>query len=383
MSRRIYLDAHATTPVDAEVVAAMLPFMNGFFGNPAGGQHIFGREAAAAVAHARAQVAGLIGAGSCEIIFTSGATESNNMAIQGSVIPERAASCRVVTAASEHISVLDPVRALSRLGADIETLPVDRRGRVNPQVLKAALREPTTLVSLMAANNEVGTLHPIATLAAMARAQNALVHCDAAQAVGHIPVDVKRWDVDFLSLSAHKFYGPKGVGALYVRGGVAGSSLRPVLHGGGHEDGLRAGTLNVPGIVGLGEACRLAAGRLKDDGRRVARLRDQLQRKLLEMIHGATVNGDQEARLPHNLNISLPGVDGRALAEALDGIAISTGAACTAAQEKPSHVLLAMGLSPEQALESLRFGLTRHTTAAEVDEAADAVVRAADRLRIR
>lgn len=381
MSRRIYLDAHATTPVDPAVVAAMLPFMNGLYGNPASEQHSSGREAALAVATARGRVAALIGAESEEIVFTGGATESNNLAIQGSVLIERAASCRVVTTACEHSSVLDPLHALSRHGLETEMLPVDQGGRVDPQALKEALRTKTTLVSLMAANNEVGTVHPISTLAVLTRDQNVLFHCDAAQAVGHIPVDVKLWSVDFLSLSAHKFYGPKGMGALFVRGGVAGSSLRPILHGGGQEDGLRAGTLNVPGIVGLGEACRLAAMRMQDDGRRVASLRDRLQAHLLTRIDGASVNGDQEARLPHNLNISLPGVDGRALARALAGIAISTGAACTAAQDKPSHVLLAMGLSPQRARGTLRFGLTRHTTAAEVDEAADAVVSAAIRLR--
>ncbi len=364
MSRRIYLDAHATTPVDPAVVAAMLPFMNGFYGNPAGEQHLFGREAAQAVATARAHVAKLIGAESEEIIFTGSATESNNLAIQGSVMPERASSSRVVTTACEHSSVLDPIHVLSRHGAEMEILPVDNRGRVAPQDLKEALHTKTTLISLMAANNEVGTLHPISTLAALADEQNVLFHCDAAQAVGHIPVDVKQWGVDFLSLSAHKFYGPKGMGALYLRGGVAGSSLRPILHGGGHEDGLRAGTLNVPGIVGLGEACRLAAARLQADSRRVAPLRNRLQTHLLNRFEGAMVNGDLEARLPHNLSISLPGVDGRALAEALDGIAVSTGAACAAAQDKPSNVLLALGLSPDRVLGTLRFGLTRNTTAA-------------------
>jgi len=383
MPRRIYLDAHATTPVDPAVVTAMLPFMNDFYGNPAGEQHIFGREAAQAVAIARTHVAEFIGAESEEIIFTGSATESNNLAIQGSVMPERTSSSRIVTCLTEHSSILDPIHTLSRRGAHIEILPVDSGGRVAPQALREALRTRTTLVSLMAANNEVGTLHAIPTLAAIAREQNVLFHCDAAQAVGHIPVDVKKWDVDLLSLSAHKFYGPKGMGALYVRGGVAGSSLRPILHGGGHEDGLRAGTLNVPGIVGLGEACRLAASRLHVDSRRMASLRDRLQSQLLDRIEGATVNGDQEARLPHNLNISLPGTNGRALAEALDGIAVSTGAACAAGQDKPSHVLLAMGLSPDRALGTLRFGLTRHTTAAEIDEVAAAVVRVATQLRGR
>jgi cysteine desulfurase len=258
---------------------------------------------------------------------------------------------------------------------------VDRAGRLESSVLEQALASPTGLVTLMAANNEIGTLHAMPEMAAVTRPRGILLHTDAAQAVGHIPVDVRAWGVDFLSLSGHKFYGPKGAGALYVRGGTAGAELTPLVHGGGQEDGLRPGTLNVPAIVGLGAACRLARGRLAQDGRHLATLRDRLQARLVASLPGIVVNGDQESRLPHNLNIIIPGVNGKQLAEDVKLLALSTGSACAAALPKPSHVLLALGLSPQEADASVRFGLLRDARPADIDEAAERLIASVDRLR--
>lgn len=381
MSRRIYLDAHATTPADPEVVAAMLPFMNGIFANPSSTQHAGGRDAAAAVAMARSQVADLIGASPEEIVFTSGATESNNLAIHGSVPGWGSHPGQVVTAATEHSAVLDPVHALARYGHRVDVLPVSRDGMLRPEELAGVLQENILMTSVMAANNEVGTLQPVAALAAVAHDAGAIVHCDAAQAVGHIPVDTGTLGVDLLSFSAHKFYGPKGVGALYVRGGMAGSALRPLVYGGGHEDGLRAGTLNVPAIIGMGLACKLAARRMHEDAQRLSRLRDALQETLLEQVEGATVNGAATARLPHNLNITLPGVDAGRLAASLQNVEVTTGAACAAGAGRPSHVLSALGLSPAAAASTLRFGLTRHCSQRDIQEAAAEVTAAWRRLR--
>jgi cysteine desulfurase len=381
MPRRLYLDAHATTPADPEVVAAMLPFFNGMPGNPASPHHIFGRDAATAVQQAREQVARLIGASAPEILFTSGATESNNLVIQGAATRSLAGGAQLITAATEHSSVLDPCQAMARRGAHLSVLPVDGAGHLSSAALEQALTTPTGLVTLMAANNEIGTLHAMPEIAALTRSREILLHTDAAQAVGLIPVDVEAWGVDFLSLSGHKFYGPKGAGALYVRGGTAGAEITPVVHGGGQEDGLRPGTMNVPAIVGLGEACRLAESRLAVDGPRLAMLRDRLQARLLAGLDGVTVNGDEDSRLPHNLNITIPGIDGRCLAAEVDHLALSTGSACASALPKPSHVLLALGLSREAADSSIRFGLLRSTQPGEIDEAADRVISAVERIR--
>ena len=381
MPRRLYLDAHATTPADPEVVAAMLPFFNGMHGNPASPHHIQGSEVAAAVHKARESVARLIGASAHEILFTSGTTESNNLVIQGAAAHSLTAGAQVVTAATEHSSVIDPCQAMARRGAQLCILPVDECGRLQSTDLEESLAVPTGLVTLMAANNEVGTLHSMPEIAALTGPRRVLLHTDAAQAVGHIPVDVEAWGVDFLSLSGHKFYGPKGAGALYIRGGTSGAELTPVLHGGGQEDGLRPGTLNVPAIVGLGKACRLAEGRLATDAPRLAILRDRLQGRLAAGLEGVVVNGAEDARLPHNLNIPIPGVHGSRLATEVEHLALSTGSACASALTKPSHVLLALGLSREAADCSIRFGLLRNAQASEIDEAADRVISAVNRVR--
>ncbi len=374
MPRRIYLDAHATTPADPGVVAAMLPFMNGCFANPASETHDAGRQAAAAVARARRQVADLIGAAPEEVFFTSGATESNNLAIQGSLPDTRPTGARALTLATEHSAVLDPLHALQRHGTQVTVMEVTAQGHADPAAWEQQCARQPQLVSVMLANNEVGTIHPVSALARVARRHGAMVHCDGAQAVGHIPVDTGSLGVDLLSFSAHKFYGPKGVGALYVRGGIAGSALRPLLLGGGQEEGLRSGTLNVPGIVGMGRACRLAAVRMAGDMPRLQELRDRLEAALMAAIPGARVNGDRESRLPHNLSLTLPGVDAARLAAALPSVELSTGAACAARPGKPSHVLAALGLTASESAATLRFGLTRHLGEAEIDEAADQVL---------
>jgi cysteine desulfurase len=381
MSRRLYLDAHATTPADPQVVAAMLPFFNGTHGNPASHHHLYGEEAGVAVQEARNHVARLIGASAQEILFTSGATESNNMVIQGVAVTAMTSGAQLVTAATEHSSVLDPCQAVARRGASLKILPVDRDGHLLTGELEEATTGATGLVTLMAANNEIGTLHSLADIGRVARSQGFLLHTDAAQAVGHIPVDVSAWGVDFLSLSGHKFYGPKGAGALFIRGGTAGAPLTPVIHGGGQEDGLRPGTLNVPAIVGLGEASRLARQRLSHDGQHLTALRDRLQSRLLHELASARVNGDQKARLPHNLSITIPGINGSHLATEVKRLAMSTGSACASALPKPSHVLLALGMNREAAESTVRFGLVRSTRPEDIDDAAERIVAAAKTLR--
>jgi len=386
----IYLDHHATTPVDARVLEAMLPFFGEKFGNAASKQHRFGWDANDAVERARKQVAALIGAGSKDIVFTSGATEANNLAIKGAArAAERFARAtegaegsegrrdHIVTIATEHQSVLDPIARLEKDGWRVTVLPVGRDGLVDIAAVDASITGRTALVSVMAANNEIGVLQPIKELAAAAHAKGAWFHTDAVQAVGKVPFDVEELDVDFASLSAHKVYGPKGVGALYVRRKRV--TIAAEIDGGGHERGMRSGTLNVPGIVGFGRAAEIAREEMASESKRVAALRDRLLERLQETTDGLTVNGARHARLPGCLNVSFDGIDGEALLVSLDDVAVSSGAACT--QAEPSHVLMALGLSKERALASLRFGLGRGTTAADVDYAAQKVGEVVKRLR--
>jgi len=375
----IYLDHHATTPCDGRVLEAMLPFFTQQFGNAASRQHAFGWAANDAVERARKQVAVLMGAGSKDVIFTSGATEANNLAIKGAAKARRAERDHLVTVATEHQAVLDPMTRLEHEGWHVTVLPVDRLGLLDLAALEQAITPRTALVSVMAANNEIGVLQPIKDAAALAHAKGAWFHTDAVQAVGKVPFDVEALDVDFASLTAHKIYGPKGVGALYVRRNQRGVKLAAEIEGGGHERGLRSGTLNVPGIVGFGQAAEIARAELSQEARRTIALRDRLLSALLATTDGMTVNGALEARLPGNLNVSFEGIDGEALLVSLDDVAVSSGAACTAAE--PSHVLVALGLSTDRALASLRFGIGRATTAAEIDAAAAKVADVVNRLR--
>ncbi|MDA0204916.1 MAG: aminotransferase class V-fold PLP-dependent enzyme [Acidobacteria bacterium] len=381
MTLPIYLDHQATTPVDVRVLEAMLPYFCEVFGNAASRNHSFGWRAREAVSRARDQLAELIGASSCEIVFTSGATESNNLAIRGAVEASGRASGRVITCATEHKAVLDPCLRLRRLGFDVVVLPVDSDGLLDPQRVADALTDDTVLVSVMYANNEIGVLQPIAQIGAIVRETRALFHVDAAQAVGKIGVDVERDAIDLLSLSAHKFYGPKGAGALYVSRRGRRAEIAAQMDGGGHERGLRSGTLNVPGIVGLGAACDICREEMEVEGQRLARLRDRLKDKLFAALDGLQVNGSLDRRLPNNLSVSFAGVDGESLLMGLDELAVSSGSACTSESPEPSHVLRALGVPEKLAHASLRFGLGRQNTEEEVDYAADKVAAVVTRLR--
>ena len=379
----IYLDYHATTPADPRVVEALAPYFTERFGNAASRHHAFGWAARDAAEAARRQVAGLIGADPREICFTSGATESNNLALKGALSAAAAARPHIVTVATEHRAVLDPCRRLADAGARVTEVAPDSDGLVSPKAIEQALTDDTVLVSVMLANNEIGVLQPIAEIAEITRARGILLHSDAAQAVGRIPVDVGALGVDLLSFTAHKLYGPKGVGALYVRRRRPRVPLAPIIDGGGHERGLRSGTLNVPGIVGFGAAADICRTGLAAEGERIGRLRDRLLAALTGRLDGVTVNGSLRRRLPHNLNVSFAGVEGESLLVGLDDVAVSSGAACTTASPglEPSHVLRAIGLPDELARASLRFGLGRWTTEEEIDYAADKVSSLVERLR--
>lgn len=377
----IYLDNNATTRVDPRVLDAMLPYFTEKYGNAASRHHGFGREAEAAVETAREQVATLIGASPKEIIFTSGATESDNLAIKGVAAMHRRKGNQIVTVATEHRAVLDPCRRLEREGFQVTFLPVDSFGRVTADQVAAALNEHTILVSVMAANNEIGTLQPVAAIGKLCKERGVLFHTDAVQAAGTISLDVEAMGMDLCSLSAHKIYGPKGVGALYVRRRNPHVRLEPILDGGGHERGLRSGTLPVPLIVGIGVACELCRQERDAEGKRQTQLREKLRQGIMDHLEGVRLNGHPVERLPGNLNMSFAGVHGEALLMGLRNIAVSSGSACTSAEPEPSYVLKALGLSDELAHASLRFGLGRFTTEDEIDFAIEEVVRVAKHLR--
>lgn len=381
MNLPIYLDHHATTPVDARVLRLMLPFYQDVFGNAASRNHSFGWAARDAVSRARDQIAALLGSSAREIVFTSGATESNNLAIRGAVEATGKMRGRIITCATEHKAVLDPCSRLKKLGYEVVVLPVDSVGLLDLGRLKSALTADTILVSVMYANNEIGVIQPIAEIGALIRETRALFHVDAAQAVGKIPVNVERDAIDLMSLTAHKLYGPKGIGALYIRRRGRRAEVTAQMDGGGHERGLRSGTLNVPGIVGLGAACELASDEMGAEAERVAGLRNRLKDKLLSSLDGVTVNGSETSRLPHNLSMGFEGVDGESLLMGLDDMAVSSGSACTSASPEPSHVLRALGVPEKLAHASLRFGLGRQTSQEEVDYAADKVAAVVTRLR--
>jgi cysteine desulfurase len=377
----IYLDNHATTPVDPRVLAAMLPCFREKFGNASSRNHSFGWQAEAAVEQARAQVAKLLGASAKEIVFTSGATESDNLAIKGVAEACRGKGNNIVTVVTEHKAVLDSCKHLEKQGYRATYLPVQSDGRLRLEELERALTGETILVSVMAANNEVGVLQPLEQIGALCRRRGVLFHTDAAQAAGKIPLDVEKMSIDLLSLSGHKMYGPKGVGALYVRRNPP-APITAMIDGGGQEHGVRSGTLNVPGIVGLGQACEIAREELAAESARIAALRDRLRNTICDRVAEVVIHGSMEHRLPGNLNLSFTGVDGESLLVAIgDDIAVSSGAACTSAKLEPSYVLKALGASDDLANSSLRFGIGRFNSEAEIDHAAARVVEAVHRLR--
>lgn len=383
MARCVYLDYHATTPVDPRVLAAMLPYFTEHFGNPASRQHPVGWKALDAVDHARAQIAGLIGASGGEIVLTSGATESNNLAIKGAAQALRERGDHIVTVATEHKSVLDSCKRLEKDGFRVTFLGVDRDGFVRLDELRAALTDRTVLVSVMAANNEIGVLQPLDRISEIAHQRGVLVHSDAAQAAGKVPIDVEAMGVDLLSLTGHKLYGPKGAGALYVRRRKPRLQLTCQIDGGGHENGLRSGTLNVPAIVGLGLATEICAAEMEGESARLRAQRDRLLGGLRDSNHGVRVNGSLERRLPHNLHVTFDQIDGEALLMALGDLAVSTGSACSSGSQAPSHVLQAIGATGDAAGASIRFGLGRDTTDADIDFAIDRVTTVVGRLRQR
>ena len=377
----IYMDNNATTRTDPRVVEAMLPYFTERYGNAASLTHAFGREADEAVDQARGQVAALLGAHPREIVFTSGATESNNLALKGVAAMYRPKGDHLVTVATEHKAILDPIRRLEREGLNVTILPVDAFGRVSVEQVAQALTPRTILVSVMAANNEIGTLQPIREIGRLCKERGVLFHSDAAQAAGKVPLDVEEMGVDLLSVSAHKMYGPKGVGALYVRRRDPRVRLEPQIDGGGQERGLRSGTSNVPAIVGFGVACELCRQEMAGEARRLTELRERLGRGIQDELCDVTFNGHPTERLPGNLNLSFAGVKGEALLMALRDVALSSGSACTTASLEPSYVLKALGLDDELAHASIRFGLGRFNTAEEVDAVIRDVVRVVHYLR--
>jgi cysteine desulfurase len=377
----IYLDNHATTPMDPRVLEAMIPYFTGKFGNAASRNHQFGWEAEQAVENAREQIAKLIGATAKEIIFTSGATESNNLAIKGVAEMYKEKGNHIITAATEHKAVLDTCKRLEKYGYRVTYLPVQADGLINLEDLKRAMDDKTILVTIMAANNEIGVLQPIDEIGRICKEKGVLFHTDAVQALGKVPLDVNKSNIALMSLTGHKLYGPKGVGALYVRRKNPRVQLSAIIDGGGHERGMRSGTLNVPGIVGFGKACEIAMQEMPTESKRLAALRDRLKDKLLKNLDETHVNGSMEHRLPGNLNISFVYVEGESLLMGINDIAVSSGSACTSATLEPSYVLKALGLGDDVAHSSIRFGIGRFNTEAEIDYVADRMIDTVKKLR--
>ncbi len=382
----IYMDNHATTPMDPRVLEEMLPYFVEKFGNAASRNHSFGWAAEEAVETARERIAKLIGATPKEIIFTSGATESDNLAIKGAVDMYREEGDHIITAVTEHKAVLDTCKHLERDGFRVTYLPVRKDGLIDLDDLKRALdgkanEGKTILVSIMSANNEIGVLQPIEEIGRLCRERGLIFHTDAAQSIGKVPVNVDKQNLDLMSIAGHKLYGPKGVGALYVRNKNPRLRLAALLDGGGHERGMRSGTLNVPGIVGLGKACAIAQEEMLKESCHLAGKRNRLRDRIMSRLDEVNINGSMEHRLPGNLNLSFAGVDGESLMMALNDIALSSGSACTTAKIEPSHVLRAIGVSDDLAHSSIRFGIGRFNTDAEVDYVADRLVETVTRLR--
>ena len=376
----IYLDYQATTPTDPRVVEAMLPYFTQKFGNPHSRNHSFGWESEEAVEKAREQIAGIVQADPREIIFTSGATESNNLALKGVMRFHKEKKNHLITLVTEHKCVLDSARHLEMEGVEVTYLPVKPDGLVDLEVLAAAITPKTALVSIMAANNEIGVIQPLAEIGALCRAKGVYFHTDAAQAIGKIPMDVEAMKIDLMSISGHKIYGPKGIGALYVRRKPR-VRLEAMIHGGGQERGMRSGTLPTPLIVGLGEACAIAEKEMPEEAKRLEALRDRLYKGITERLPEVYLNGDLAHRLPGNLNLSFAYVEGEGLMMGIKDLAVSSGSACTSASLEPSYVLRALGVNEELAHTSIRFGLGRFTTVDEIDMAVEQVVGAVTRLR--
>ncbi|HUA35279.1 MAG TPA: IscS subfamily cysteine desulfurase [Candidatus Binataceae bacterium] len=382
MKTPIYMDNHATTRMDPRVLEAMLPYFTEKFGNAASRNHSFGWEAEEGVGRARDQIAALIGGKSKEIIFTSGATESDNLAIKGVVEFYKDKGNHIITCVTEHKAVLDSCRALERAGkATVTYLPVDKYGMVNPDDVRNAITDKTVLISIMWANNEVGTIHPVAEIGKIAKEKGVIFHCDAVQAIGHIPVDAEKAGVDLLAMTAHKLYGPKGCGALWVRSKGPRVRLTPIIDGGGHERGMRSGTLNVTGIVGFGAACEIAGKEMAEEIARMRDLRDKLRAGLFERLDEIYLNGHPTERLPGNLNVSFAYVEGESLLMGINDVAVSSGSACTSATLEPSYVIRALGIDDELAHSSIRFGVGRFNTEEEVEYVTDRVSREVKRLR--
>jgi cysteine desulfurase len=381
MENRIYLDYSATTPTDPRVVEKMMPYFTKIFGNAASRNHSYGWEAEEAVEKAREQIADLIGASSKEIIFTSGSTESNNIALQGIAEMHKEKGNHIITCLTEHKAILDPAHYLESQGYKVTFLKVDEQGMISLDDLKNAITEKTILISLMAANNEIGVLHPVKEIGEIARERGVFFHTDATQAVGKVPINVEEMNIDLLSLSGHKIYAPKGAGALYVRRRNPRVRLAPVVHGGGHERGMRSGTLNVTGIVGLGEACAICKEELPLEMKRLTHLRDKLHKGLTEKVDYLVLNGHPEHRLPGLLNLSFSYIEGESLMMGIENIAVSSGSACTSASLEPSYVLRALGVGDEAAHSSIRFSLGRFTTEEEVAQVTKQMVDVATRLR--
>jgi cysteine desulfurase len=381
MKTPIYLDSHATTRVDPRVLDAMLPYFTEYFGNSASRNHEFGWAAEQGVEKARKQIADLIGASAKEIIFTSGATESDNLAIKGVAEMYAEKGNHIITAATEHKAVLDTCKKLEKNGYRVTYLPVQGDGLVDLDMLKEAITDKTILVTIMYANNEIGVIQPVAEIGKICRERGVLFHTDGVQAVGKVPIDVNKDNIDIMSITAHKLYGPKGVGALYVRRKGPRVQLTAQMDGGGHERGMRSGTLNVPGIVGLGEACAICHREMPEESKRLRALRDRLKAKLEEGLDEIYLNGSWEHRLPHSLNISFAYVEGESLLMGINDVAVSSGSACTSATLEPSYVLKALGLGDDIAHSSIRFGIGRFNTEEEIDYVADKLIHVVRKLR--
>jgi cysteine desulfurase len=381
MKTPIYLDNHATTPMDPRVVDAMLPYFTKYFGNAASRNHEFGWVAEEAVNKARKQIASLIGASDREIIFTSGATESDNLAIKGIAEMYAEKGNHIITAVTEHKAVLDTCKKLEKHGYRVTYLPVKGDGLIDLDMLKESITDKTILVTIMYANNEIGVIQPVAEIGKICREKGVIFHTDGVQAIGKVPVDVNKDNIDLMSITAHKIYGPKGVGALYVRRKNPRVQISAIIDGGGHERGMRSGTLNVPGIVGLGKACAIAMEDMPKESCHLAGLRNRLRDSIMSRLDEVYINGSMEQRLPGNLNISFAYVEGESLLMGINDIAVSSGSACTSATLEPSYVLKALGTGDDLAHSSIRFGIGRFNTEAEVDYVADRVVETVQRLR--
>ena len=381
MKLPIYLDYHATTPMDERVLQAMLPYFTETFGNAASRNHAFGWQAEEIVGEARDQIASIIGASGREIVFTSGATESDNLALQGVAEFYKVKGNHLITVPTEHKAILDTCQYLEQKGFEVTYLDVDKYGEIDLQQLQDVIKDSTILVSIMAANNEIGTVQPLKEIGAITRSKGVLFHCDATQGIGKIPIDVDEMNIDLLSMTAHKIYGPKGIGALYARRKRPRVRLSPIIHGGGHERGMRSGTLNVSGIVGFAKAIEICQAEMDSEGERLVNLRERLYKSLTDKLDYVFLNGHPTRRLPGNLNLSFAYVEGESLIMGISDIAVSSGSACTSASLEPSYVLRALGVGDELAHSSIRFGLGRFTTVEEIYYTAEKVIATVSRLR--